>query len=309
MTISGEVAYLEVILDNGGGSSVSGTVGLSDISFDAVAPAIDPEGYVDGTAGDDTIDVAYAGDADGDVIDGNDQTLPGAGEQDDVVLAGAGHDLVMAKDGDDEIYGGTGDDTLCGQDGDDVIYGGTGNDILEGMNNNDVLLGEAGHDTLYGDAGADVMLGGTGDDKILGGTGSDVASDGLGVDTINTGSDDDLAYGGAGSDSILGGGGNDTLIDGSMTVDTKLDFNTLAAGELVDGQFVAQGVTITSGDPKHPIMAFDSANPTGGDTDLATDNLGTVLILSEDRDGADPDGNAGAVPSTSRSMPLQRSHH
>ena len=39
-------------------------------------------------------------------------------------------------------------------------------------------------------------------------------------------------------------------------------------------------------------MIFDTANPTGGDTDLASDTLGNVLILSEDGDSSDPDDNA-----------------
>ena len=48
-------------------------------------------------------------------------------------------------------------------------------------------------------------------------------------------------------------------------------------------------------------MIFDTANPTGGDTDLATPGyglgndtaLGNVVILSEDADSSDPDDNAG----------------
>lgn len=291
--IDGPIASLEIIYDNGSGANISGTMGLGDISFDAVAPDLD--GYVEGDNGDNVIDVAYAGDPDGDMIDAGDAILPGEGDQDDVVLAGAGNYLVLAGDGDDEIYGENGDDTMCGMDGDDVIYGGRGNDIVEGMNNNDVLLGEQGSDTIYGDAGHDVISGGVGNDSILGGSGNDVASGGKGSDAINMGSGDDVAYGGVGSDSIVGGAGNDTLIGGNMHFNGTQDFNDLAAGELVDGQYIAEGVTITSGDPRTPVMAFDTANPTGGDTDLATGNLGTVLILSEDRDGSDPDDNAGRI--------------
>jgi Ca2+-binding RTX toxin-like protein len=249
------------------------------------------DGYVDGTAANDTIIASYT-DTDGDQIDNGDAILPGEVNNDDIVLAGAGNDFVMANDGDDEIYGGEGDDTLCGNDGDDVIYGGAGNDTIEGMNNNDVLIGAQGNDTIYGDAGNDVMSGGVGDDKMVGGTGEDVASGGKGADFINMGSGNDLAYGGVGGDSILGGDGNDTLIGGSMSYDGTQDFNDLSTGELVNGQYIAEGVTITSADPRTPVMAFDTANPTGGDNDLATANLGKVLMLSEDRDGSDPDDNA-----------------
>jgi Ca2+-binding RTX toxin-like protein len=249
------------------------------------------DGYVDGTAANDTIIAGYT-DTEGDQIDNGDAILPGEVNNDDIVLAGDGDDFVIAGDGDDEIYGGEGDDTLCGNDGDDVIYAGAGNDILEGMNNNDVLIGGQGNDIIYGDAGNDVMSGGVGDDKMYGGSGEDIASGGKGADFINMGSGNDVAYGGVGGDSILGGDGDDTLFGGNMSYDGTQDFNNLSTGELVDGQYIAEGVTITSADPRTPVMAFDTANPTGGDNDLATANLGKVLILSEDRDGSDPDDNA-----------------
>ena len=181
IVIPGPVKSFWIVLDDGPERSYSGTVAVSDITFDI---ADTQDGYVDGTSGNDQIIVNAYEDGDGDEIDDNDAILPGEGADDDIVLAGGGDDLVMALDGDDEIYGGTGDDTLCGQDGDDVIYGGNGNDILEGMNGNDVLLGESGNDTIYGDAGNDIISGGTGHDKILAGTGDDIASGGKGNDEI-----------------------------------------------------------------------------------------------------------------------------
>ena len=75
--------------------------------------------------------------------------------------------------------------------------------------------------------------------------------------------------------------------------ETHLDFNDLARGTVVTNQFAANGLTIASANANNPVMIFDTANPTGGDTDLATSNLGKVLILSEDRDSNDPDDNAG----------------
>ncbi len=65
------------------------------------------DGYVEGTAGDDTIDTSYAGDPDGDLVDNNDEVLPGEGAQDDIILAGDGDDTILAGAGDDEIYGDT----------------------------------------------------------------------------------------------------------------------------------------------------------------------------------------------------------
>ncbi|MEM8718707.1 MAG: hypothetical protein AAGE84_05295 [Cyanobacteria bacterium P01_G01_bin.39] len=70
----------------------------------------------------------------------------------------------------------------------------------------------------------------------------------------------------------------------------SLDFeeSDLAAETVISDQFT--GVTISS-DGLSP-MIFDTANPTGGDSDLASDTLGNVLILSEDGDSSNPDDNA-----------------
>ncbi|MBU2866289.1 Hint domain-containing protein [Pacificibacter marinus] len=253
VTIPGPIVSFSVIHDNGSDSSTSGTVKIADISFDE---ASNLDGIVSGTDGDDTITVDYEGDPDGDMIDNDDALLDGEVGDDDIVHAGAGDDLVISGDGDDEVFGESGDDTLCGVDGDDELHGGTGDDFLEGMNDNDLLFGEIGDDTVAGDAG------------------------------------DDVAYGGAGADTITGGSGDDELYGGALAKDVTLDFNDLTTGEVVGNQFISDGVTISSASASNPVMVFDTANPTGGDSDLASSTLGNVLILSEDGDSTDPDDDA-----------------
>ena len=71
-----------------------------------------------------------------------------------------------------------------------------------------------------------------------------------------------------------------------------IDFNDLEAGTVVDTEFVADGVTISAIGGSNQALTFDTFNPTGGDSDLATNNLGNVLIISEDGDTNDPDDNA-----------------
>ncbi|SIN91268.1 Hint domain-containing protein [Vannielia litorea] len=77
-----------------------------------------------------------------------------------------------------------------------------------------------------------------------------------------------------------------------------LDFNDAATGTVVDNEYKSEGVTISSivngtvNGSKSPAMIFNTAKPTGGDTDLATSNLGKVLIISEDGDSNDPDDEA-----------------
>jgi hypothetical protein len=77
---------------------------------------------VDGTSGDDTIDLSYT-DPQGQQIDNGDGTGPGG--QGDTVFAGDGNDTVEAGEGDDFVYGEGGDDTLLGQAGDDFLFGDT----------------------------------------------------------------------------------------------------------------------------------------------------------------------------------------
>ncbi len=74
-----------------------------------------------------------------------------------------------------------------------------------------------------------------------------------------------------------------------------IDFNALSTGDTVTDQFGSLGVKISAvavGRGVDKAMIFDTAAPTGGDADLATDNLGKVLVISEDGDAADPDDNA-----------------
>ncbi|KKM72697.1 hypothetical protein LCGC14_1417890, partial [marine sediment metagenome] len=123
VTVMGEIVSLQIIQDNGSSASRSGSIGVSDISFDAAA-ALD--GFVEGTSGDDMIDVAYTGDPEGDMIDANDAVLGDVGSNDDIVEAGAGDDTVRAGEGDDTVYGGAGNDDLAGGNGNDVIFGDSG---------------------------------------------------------------------------------------------------------------------------------------------------------------------------------------
>ncbi|PCH73159.1 MAG: type I secretion protein [Rhodobacteraceae bacterium] len=206
-------------------------------------PSDEPNGIVDGTDGDDLIDLAYTGDPEGDMIDNGDAILPGQGPDDDIVEAGAGDDVVMAGDGDDTVHGGTGDDTLYGEDGDDILHGGDGNDIIIGGDGSDTVEGGDGDDVIdtSGSFGSnlpdrgfpsyaglpavpadgdifndrDVVDGGAGDDIIITGDDVDIITGGAGNDTIDGGLDDDDIDGGTGDDFIVGGEGSDTIQGGA----------------------------------------------------------------------------------------------
>jgi len=75
----------------------------------------------------------------------------------------------------------------------------------------------------------------------------------------------------------------------------RIDFGSSSAGELSAGDVITDqfdGLTVSVGEGLDA-MIFDSANPTGGDTDLFTAEEGNVLIISEDGDSSDPDDNIG----------------
>lgn len=180
-----------------------------------------PDGYVDGTAGDDTIDVSYTGDPNFDRVDADDALLPGAAPNDDYIRAGAGNDSVSSNAGNDTVELDAGNDTADGGFGDDTIDGGTGEDSIIGGLGNDSLVGGAGNDTLNGQIGADVLEGGDGSDTFA-------LEDDFGNDTIVGGEVDDAASGDTLDMSGLGGGltydltGTDaesgTVSDGTSTL-------------------------------------------------------------------------------------------
>ena len=75
-----------------------------------------------------------------------------------------------------------------------------------------------------------------------------------------------------------------------QTIDFDTAADSLTAGTIVTDQFAPLGVTVSAGTDE--AMIFDSGNPTGGDDDLSTSNLGNILIISEDGDISDPDDKA-----------------
>ncbi|MBW6506390.1 MAG: Hint domain-containing protein [Rhodobacteraceae bacterium] len=155
---NGTVQFLD------GDGNVTGT--LSFVNIEQVITD-QGDGIVEGTAGDDLIDLAYTGDPEGDMIDNNDALLPGEAPQDDIVLAGDGNDTVYAGEGNDKVYGENGDDELHGEAGDDLLVGGAGNDTMQGGDGDDTLLGGDGNDTIIGGEGADTMAGGADRDTFI----------------------------------------------------------------------------------------------------------------------------------------------
>jgi Hint domain-containing protein/hemolysin type calcium-binding protein len=200
--------------------SVSGTARFSEIEDAYIistgpAPAPAPggpgttsvNGVVEGTDGDDIIDLGYLGDPEGDLVDGDDAVLP-LEDEEDIILAGAGNDRAEGHDDGDIIFGQDGDDTLLGMDGNDGLSGGAGDDSLDGGEGRDIMVGGDGDDLLSGsnqndEDGGDIMFGGQGDDTFVNvGQGELIAGgeddDGADIDTLDlTGAADAVNPGGS----------------------------------------------------------------------------------------------------------------
>ncbi|MEK7344353.1 MAG: hypothetical protein AAB176_01560 [Pseudomonadota bacterium] len=231
-----------------GGDSVI-LVGISpntanDVGFLRAIGFADGTGIVEGTSGNDVIDVNYTADPQGDLITSGSDTVRGL----------AGNDTIQAGGGADNISGGSGDDTvlLTGTFGNDAIVGDETGETLgdtidasgltvattitfTGAEAGTVVDGTstvtfsqvenfklgAGNDTLNGalattamsvDAGigADSVIGGSGADTLVGGAGADLVGGGAGNDTI------DLRVSGVGDGSndavaLTNGMGNDVI--------------------------------------------------------------------------------------------------
>ncbi|MGR3633685.1 MAG: Hint domain-containing protein [Limimaricola soesokkakensis] len=280
---TGDVVIEYTITDDRGGTDTA------EVALNVSCPK-GPDGIVEGTAGNDMIDLAYTGDPDGDRVDNEDAILGDdapnddrieayggddtvrAGLGDDIVHAGAGHDTVYGEAGDDTIFGGSGNDTLFGGAGSDEIHGGDGDDVID-TSDGDRHADLDRFDNPYPDLKADpdpyddrdLVFGGKGNDTITTGDDQDTIHGGEGNDIVDAGIDDDLIYGNKGNDQLTGGEGNDTIFGG-------------AGDDVIRGGL----------DPKFP----DSLNIRDDQGDLVTDNgrdelhggKGNDTILGQDDD-------------------------
>ena len=194
-------------------AGVATTITLDDTASYSLAPST---AGVDGTSGDDVMEVGYT-DADGDQITDYDPGFLGIGYQsgEDTIYGYAGNDSINAGSGDDTVYGGSGNDTLLGAAGNDVLYGDEGNDSIDGGSGNDLIYGGADVDTITGGLGRDTVYGGDGNDTWLAG------SSDSGTDFVYLEGGDDVAEVGYynpddGLEVLDGGDGNDTIaLDGT----------------------------------------------------------------------------------------------
>jgi uncharacterized protein YkwD len=147
------------VRDTNGNAIPAATLGGFDVS--APLAVLSPYGnlVVNGTAGNDTIDLHLAGSSL--VAKVNSQTYTFA-------YKSVKRINIFALGGNDSV-------TVAGGVLAVSIDGGVGNDTLSGTGGNDTLLGNGGDDVLLGNYGNDLLIGGGGADRINGGPGNDRA--------------------------------------------------------------------------------------------------------------------------------------
>jgi Ca2+-binding RTX toxin-like protein len=207
---------------------------------------------VNGTAGDDTVEVLLEGSSLTQSSNGVSQSYPASafdkivvrtGDGADTVRisgvtgdsidvdSGAGNDVVTlpttlatnlgltvtvnAGDGDNLVSGSNLADTIVTGTGIDTIFANDGDDVVQAGEGNDLIYGGAGNDTLSGNAGNDRVWGGNGDDRLGGNGGADKLYGEAGNDRLYGDAGNDYTEGGAHTNRIWGGEGDDTLVGGA----------------------------------------------------------------------------------------------
>ncbi|MDA7425634.1 Hint domain-containing protein [Thalassococcus lentus] len=260
------------VTDDGSGNAVLTFPGGESITLLGVAPTdVDdreelvaigipgaPNFIVDGTSGNDSINLGTYVDAEGEEIDNSDHS---DGSNDDSVLAGDGDDFVRSHLGDDTVFGGLGNDTIRTDTGADSIFGEDGADSIDAGDDNDFIDGGTGNDNIDLGWGDDTVVAGDGNDTVWGDNGNDSVDGGAGDDSIQVGPGADTIIGGAGNDSVRADGdedvmvfadgyGNDTVIGGESAT-TGTDFDSLDLSLVTAGSTIVysgfEAGTVTTG--------------------------------------------------------------
>ena len=153
----------------------------------------------------------------------------GDGAADSVTVNGtAGNDTVQVAGtgGSVSVTGLPASVTLAGAEGANdrlIVNGGAGNDVINaaGLAAGSVQLtidGGAGNDTITGSQGDDILIGGDGNDTVIGGRGNDVAF-------LGNGNDRFVWNPGDGSDVVEGQAGTDTLVFNGANVNENIDIS------------------------------------------------------------------------------------
>lgn len=199
-----------------------------------VAQLPPPNYYVDGTEGNDVINVSYvntpytgrrltiqrnAEPASYVFLTNQNVVIRGLGGNDVIRFSGSQNVEIQGGAGNDSIFGGVGNDMLYGNDGDDLIDGGAGSDAIYGGAGTDladysartasvnISLDQSANDGEFGEN--DNIMNDT--EGAKGGAGNDFFTGNSGNNVFYGGAGNDFFHGGAGQDFVRGGDGDDVI--------------------------------------------------------------------------------------------------
>ncbi len=258
---------------------------------------------VDGTAGDDVIDISALTSAHRIVFRGNGghDTILGTLRPQDVIempasISPGGHAThgnddgtttvseddhsVTYREGDDGPTITHASDADDEEDENESDHGGSGchhyprprpGDGQNGTAGSDPLSGGDGNDVINSGAGRDVVFAGAGDDRVLAGTDADLVYGEAGADRLFGEAGNDLLNGGAGSDFVMGGAGDDLIV-----------------GELNDGDDTYFGDEVDGGAGRDTLdlsaiianLTVDLGNGIGGRGNASSAQSGTDTLWS-----------------------------
>lgn len=250
---------------------------------------------IDGTGGNDTIDISGLNSAHRIVFksNGGNDTIVGTLRPQDVIelpegatpedydfttengvttMTSGDHSVCFSSEGGMPQFGSgeqdddDDDDDDCGSDGDDDTANPAPNpatgSLRVGTAQSDVLIGTAAANDMIGLAGDDVLIGGGGEDNISAGEGNDFANAGEGFDIVFGGAGDDVIFGGQGGDVIHGEAGDDRIF-GEMSDDV---IDAGAGNDMVIAGSGNDLILGAAGDGNDVYFGDDSDGGTGTDT-------------------------------------------
>lgn len=205
------------------------------------------------------------------------------------------------------------DDAFFGDEDNTIIGNVLANDANPGTLTVDSLsIGAVGDTIELEDGLGSITVNADGSFSLTPGEGAQSLKDGESADvsfeyTVQTGTTTEtqiqsvthtIDFDTADTATIVIGDHDDDDDDDDDNDDAEDNATAIISGALSEGDVVTRigGVSISvdaegSGRKYDEAMIFDTANPTGGDWDLATDTQGNALIISEDGDSNDPDDN------------------
>lgn len=220
--------------------------------------------------------------------DGND-SITSAGTGNTRIDGSEGDDIVdlSASGGRNDVFGNSGNDTITGGTAADVLYGGDGDDVIDGGAGTNYLEGGQGNDQFDATEGKNMVSGGQGDDSVASGssTGNNIYL-GAGDDTVAGVTGGDKVYAESIDAIAFAAGHSDTgQVVVNVEVDASLGSSITVEGSDAFRQRVEADLEFLRNSPvgQKMLAAIDSADPALRNPD--SDHTVVIRELAREENG------------------------